>query len=201
MAAANATGGLPSLLAPNPEQIAGLTPAEISNIGQLENIAGYGSTGENAAMNQLNQLTSGPIGSSPATQAGMRALNQNVLPTVQSALSATGGGRGGALEAALAQAQVTGDVPLLQQEIQNRMTAAPEFAALGAQQSGDIQTAMNASDLQRQIQQSQLSANFADLQRRQALIQNLTQGPLEMLGGNAIGSRSFGSQSSGQGKF
>lgn len=197
--AANAAGGLPSLLNPNPEQIAQLTPDELANIQQFQNIAQNGSYGENQAYGLLNGLTSGPIGSSPATQAAMRAYDQNVAPTIASSLGASGGGRGGEMAAAMSQGQTSAYVPLVQQEIANREAAIPQYAGLGQQQSQDIQTALTNSDLIRQIAQAQDTANFNDFMRRSGLIQQFTQGPLQLLGPSAIGSTSQSTTSSGGG--
>jgi len=198
--AANQMGGLQSLLAPNPEQIAPLTPAELTNIGQLEGWAATGTRREQAATSQLNQLTSGPIGSSPARQAGMAAWQQNVMPTIESSISATGGGRGGDLTAALTQGQVSAYDPLVQQEIANRENAVTQQTQLGAQQFAQPQAALSAADLQRQVQQSQLSSQFQDFLRQSGLIQQYVQGPLQMLSPLGVGSQ-YSGVTSGTGKF
>ncbi len=198
--AAEGAGGLASLLKPNPEQIAQLTPDQMTNIGQLQGIAQNGSPQENQAQSLIDQLTGGAIGSSPATSAAMRAYQQNVMPTIQSGLAASGGGRGGEMAAALQQGTTSAYVPLVQQEIANREAGIGQEAALGQQRSGDISTAMGASDQIRQIQQAQYQSQFDDLMRRQGLIQNFIQGPTAQLAPNLFGQKSTTSGGGG-GKF
>lgn len=193
------SGGLSQLLNPNPEQIAQLTSGQEQNIGQLQDIAKNGSPQEQQSQSLIDQLTGGPIGSSPATQAAMRAYDQNVQPTIESSIAATGGGRGGNLTAALTQGETSAYAPLVQQEVANREAGIGQTQALGQQRSGDISTALNASDLERQISQAGLSANFQDFLRRSGLIQQLTMGPVELLGPSAIGQHS--NQSTGSQKF
>ena len=190
---------LTAQLQANPEGIAQLTGAETGNINQLENIATNQSGPEQQSQSLINELTSGPIGSSPATAAAMRAYNQNIEPTIASSISATGGGRGGDLTAALTQGQTTAYAPLVQQEVANREAGVGQTQALGQQESGDITTAMNASDLIRQINQSGLTSQFQDLMRRFGLGQQLTLGPTELLGPSSIGQHT--NQSTSSGKF
>src|SRR6185437_9850359 len=118
--AANAAGGLPGLLQPHPQQIAGLTGGQMQDIGQLQQWGMNGTPQEQQAQSLLSGLTGGDIGSSPATAAAMRAYSQNIAPTISSGLAASGGGRGGELAAAMQQGQTSAYVPLLQQEISNR---------------------------------------------------------------------------------
>lgn len=197
---ANEMGGAGALLNQTPEATAGLTGGELGNINQLENIAQGGSFGENQAYNQLSQLTGGPIGSSPATIAAMNAYNQNIAPTINSSIAATGGGRGGNLTAALTQGQTSAYAPLVQQEVANREAAVGQYAGLGQQQSQDIQSAMNASDLQRQVAQAADTATYQNQQNILGLMQQYLLGPTELLGGSAIGQRSTGTSSGSQGK-
>jgi hypothetical protein len=71
----------------------------------------------------LQQLVGGPVGSSPATMAGMEAWRSNVLPTVQNEMALQGLGRSGPELEAVARSQTTALVPFIQQEIQDRMTS------------------------------------------------------------------------------
>lgn len=200
MKQANAMGGIPSLLQPSPEQIAPLTPAEMSSIGQMQSIGTSGSPQDIQTQQMINQLVSGDLASSPDVQAQMRAFNQNVLPTIASGMGATGGGRGGELLAAESQA----DVSALPQYIQGQRSALESGIGseqtLGTTRTNEIETALQNSDLVRQIQQQQLSANFADQQRRQALMQQLILGPISQFGTNLIGSGSSSTVST-PGKF
>ncbi len=92
---------------------------------------------------------------------------------------------------------------LLQQEIANRQASVPLYAQLGQQQSGDLSTALNAGDLQRQIAQSGDTAAFQDFLRRSGLVQQFAQGPAQQFGPLTMGSRSTGTATAGggQGKF
>lgn len=201
--AAQGAGGLASLLAPNPEQIAPLTPAEMGNINQLEGFAGGNALTpeEQQAANAYQSFIDTSPGNSAATQAAMRNWQMNVMPTITSGLAASGPGRGGELAAALQQGQTAAYAPLAQQDLANQMAAAGGLAGLGQLQSQNVGTAMSAADQIRQIQQMQNTANFNDFMRRSGLIQNYIQGPLSQLGGSVYGQRSTGSTSGPSGKF
>lgn len=71
----------------------------------------------------LANLVGGPIGSSPATIAGMRNWEQQVKPTVENYYTTIGAGRSGGLGEALGKSATQAYVPLVQQEIANRVTA------------------------------------------------------------------------------
>jgi len=200
MKAANARGGIPSLLNPSPEQIAQLTPEEMASIRQMQSIGASGSPQDAQTQAMINQLVSGDLGSNPDVQAQMRAFNQNVMPTISSAMGASGGGRGGELLAAESQA----DVSALPQFIQGQRAALESGigaeSALSGMRTSEIQQALQNSDLVRQVQQQGYSANFADQQRRQALMQQLIMGPISQWGGSLIGSGSSSSVTT-PGKF
>jgi hypothetical protein len=202
MRAANAQGGLAGLLTPNPEQIAPLTGDELGNISQLQGFASAGGTPDELAAQKAYQsfIDTSP-GDSAATQAAMRDWLTNVQPTVASSLGASGGGRGGELEAALASSQTQAYTPLAERDLANQLTAAGGLSSLGQAQSGNVQNAMNASDLQRQVTQSGNDAQFQDFLRRSGLIQQFTMGPLSQLGGSVFGQKSTSSSGGGQGKF
>jgi hypothetical protein len=79
-----------------------------------------------------------PVGSSPATQAAIKALeeqyNLNTLPAIQNELSAAGLGTSGALGAAIAQARAAVEankVPLLQDEERYRQAATRDLLLQG----------------------------------------------------------------------
>lgn len=191
-----AQGSLSSILNPPTQKIAPLTSGETADIGSLQGIAQGPNINpqEQQAQDLLNSLTSGPIGSSPETLAAMRAYNQNVAPQIANDVALSGGGRGGALAAALSQGQTNAYVPLIQQEIANREAGVGQAASLGealnTQQQGNLQSALTASGLPREIQQSADTAQYT--QQEQAL-QNVMQallGPLQLFGGNAFGQNS-----------
>lgn len=200
MKAANAQGGIPSLLNPSPEGIAPLTPAEMSSIGQMQSIGASGSPQDIQTQAMINQLVSGDLASSPDVQAQMRAFNQTAIPQITSGMGASGGGRGGELLAAESQA----DVSALPQFIQGQRAALESGigaeSALSGMRTSEIQQSLQNSDLVRQIQQQKLSADFADQQRRQALMQQLILGPMSQWGGQLIGSGSSSTVST-PGKF
>jgi len=197
--AANAAGGLPGLLQPHPQQIAGLTGGQIQDIGQLQQWGMSGTPQEQQAQSLLSGLTGGDIGSSPATAAAMRAYSQNVAPTIASGLAASGGGRGGEMAAALQQGQTSAYVPLVQQEIANREAGIGQAAGLGQQRSQDVQNAITGQQMIQQNQQQQFDAQYQDYLRRSGLIQQLTQGPMQQFGGAAMGQRTSGSAGGTQG--
>ena len=183
---------------PQERQIAGLSPLQqyggalVPYIGAgnqqaqsaLETL-GYGGTGTNNALSQLGYLTGGPIGSSPATQAGMAAFQQNVLPTLQNELGAMGLGRSGIAGEQIQRAATSAAVPLIQQEIANRQAAIPQYANVaqvgaGIGQQG-VQNLATASGLgttlgtqEQQTAQAALDAPYQDWLRRQALSQGVT---------------------------
>lgn len=78
---------------------------------------------ENAQKGMLEQLVGGDVGSSPATKAGMQAWEQYVLPTVQHESVQAGLGRSGPGLKAVASSATQAAVPLIQQEIGNRMSS------------------------------------------------------------------------------
>lgn len=190
MQQANAMGGIGSLLNPSPEQIAPLTGAEMSSIGQMQSIGASGSPQDIQTQSMINQLVSGDLGSSPDVQAQMRAFNQNVMPTISSGMGASGGGRGGELLAAQSQADATALPQYIQGQRGALESGIGSEAALSQTRTGEIQQSLQNSDLVRQIQQQQLSANFADQQRIQSLMQQLILGPMSQWGGSLIGSGS-----------
>ena len=198
---------LAGLLNPNPEQIAPLTAGENQDIASLQNNAqGSQMTPEEAqALALLNQSTSGAIGTDPATQAAFRAWQQNVAPGIASSVADSGGGRGGGLAAALSQAQTTAAAPLLAQDTANRTAASGEYANIGntvaQRQLQNLQTALSASGLPREIQQSIYEANYNDFLRRSGLIQQATMGPISEFGNSLIGQQGQQSQNSTTGLF
>lgn len=198
---------LAGLLNPNPQQIAPLGAGEQADITSLQNIANGPmiTPEEQQAEGLINQLTGGPIGSSPDTLAAMRAYQQNVAPTIASSLAATGGGRGGADVAALTQGETTAYAPLIQQEVANREAAIGQLTGLGNtlanRQQTDLSTALTAEGMPRQIAQAQDDAAYQDFLRRSGLIQQFTLGPLQTFGGGLLGSNQQSNSTSAPGMF
>jgi hypothetical protein len=88
------------------------------------------SAAENQQYGLLGGLTGGPIGSSPATSAGMEAWRQSVLPAVEQDMVQAGLGRSGDLLKAVGSSASQAAFPLIQQEISNRMQAVPMYGQL-----------------------------------------------------------------------
>ncbi len=163
---------------PAPQQIPGLTPQQASIIDKIIAQGGALTSEEQMALYQLQGLTSGPIGESPTTKAGMEAWRQLVQPEVLQAEALHGRLGGGAVEEALAQSASGAAVPLIQQEISQRFQAIPELRALGATERGGLTTALEAAGLPREVLGQQFEAQFRDYLRRQALSESVTLGPL-----------------------
>ena len=139
----------------------------------------------NSSLGLLQQLTSGPIGSSPATRAGMAAFQQNVLPTLQNELGSMGLGRSGIGAEQIQRASTSAAVPLIQQEIANREQGIGQYGNIANQLAGlgqqDVQNWTTAAGLgsslggtQQQTAQASLDAPYQDYLRRQALAQSST---------------------------
>lgn len=117
-----------------------------SSLNSLTGVAGQPITtpdAETQALAQIGQLTGGQIGSSPATQQAIAALEQQyntrALPSLQNQLAQAGLGRSGALEQGVAdlRGQLFGaEVPLLQQEISNREQTLPILQSIAQAQQG-----------------------------------------------------------------
>ena len=145
----------------------GKTPEEIAAAQALAGLPGIASQtvgtppAEEAALQQLNFLTSGALGTSPSTQQASDYLwhqyNTRGLPSLQNQLGLAGLGRSGAMATGIndLQAQVYGAmVPLLQQEVSNRGTAAQALSEIAGQQS-----ARGENPILRQIQAAQAQAS------------------------------------------
>lgn len=78
---------------------------------------------EKAQYSLLDSVVGGPVGSSPATQQGMKAWEQYVKPVVENEASNMGLGRSGPGLEAVAQSATMAYNPLVQQELANRMSA------------------------------------------------------------------------------
>lgn len=188
-----AQGALPSLtdLATNAPalQIPDLSPDQMALLSQLEQ-SGVNNPDMAQARAQLQQLTSGPIGSSPATQAGMKAFSDITMPQIMQAESLQGTAGGGAALEAASQGATAAAVPLIQQEIQNRAAAPGEWASLGNQSLQQIAMALEAAGLPREIAQQQAQAQFDQQQQEYQFAAGLQSQPLGLLG-NFFGQRNW----------
>lgn len=172
-----------SLLANSPGMnIPGLDPGQTAAMQNLIT-AGTSNPDLAAARAQLEALTSGPIGSSPATQAGMQAYEDIQAPQIatDSALRGTAGG-GQALEAS-ALGREAAAVPLIQQEIQNREAGVGQSMGIGQQQMQSLAMALEASGLPREVALQQAQAMFDQAQQRFQAELGLQTYPLQWVPG------------------
>jgi hypothetical protein len=167
-----------------PQSIPGLTADQQGLINSLVQ-APYGnqiSAPEMAALFQVDALTGGPVGSSPATQAGMQAWEQIVRPQVMQEQALQGTTGGGAADEAIANSASAAAVPLIQQEITNRVGTLPTLTGIG-QKSTDteaqqLQAGLQAAQQPYDIESAQAQAEFADFLRRQGLAEEIDLGPI-----------------------
>lgn len=161
--------GLPdiSTLATNIPQlnVPGLDPTQLGILSNLEQTAQY-SPDLQAARAQIAQLTGGTVGSSPATQAGMKAWEQLVKPQVESASALRGTAGGGEGLEALSQSATAAAVPLIQQEIANRQAAIGQETQIAGKQQAALAQALEASGLPREVAQQQAEALFGRQQQQ-----------------------------------
>ena len=162
-------------------QVPGVTPDQQALIQQMIG-AGGASPDLQAAAQQLQQLTAGPIGSSPATEQAMAAWQQNVAPTIEQFAALQGNASGGQALEALQQGQTGALVPLLQQEISNRQQAASQYGQLAQQQISGLAAALEASGIPREVALEQAQAAYEQQQGQLGLETQLQTMPLQLLG-------------------
>lgn len=175
--------------------IAPLSGSQTDLINQIVAQAGGGTNVANA-QNLLGQLTSGPIGSSPATQAGMQAFQQLVAPQIEQGAVLAGQGNSGALGEQLQLGATAAAVPLIQQEIQNRQQAIGQYGNLEQLLGQQQQAGLNAAGLPQQIQQQQNQSLYDQLMNQLMYAQGVQMGP-EQLFGSTLGASQWGRQSTG----
>lgn len=168
---------LSSLFNYAPQPITGLTDVEKGLYGQQVSLAGKMAmtAPEMAALEQINALTSGPIGSSPATLAALQNFEQMSKPGIAQDLALAGLSRAGAFPDVISGARSAALLPMFQQEIQNRANVIPQLSQIGNTVAGrersDLSTAITAAGVPRDISEARNQANFMEQQR----IQNMTQ--------------------------
>ena len=135
---------------------------------------------EALALMNLAQLSSGPIGSSPATTEAMKSWEATTGEQIKNQLAMAGIGRSGALATDLGVARSAAHVPLLQQEIANRLGTVGPLAQLGGTMEtrpvARQQTAFDMGEMVRQIAQAQAQSQQADYLRRQGIAESITAG-------------------------
>jgi hypothetical protein len=165
-----------------PQRIPGLSPSELRWRGEaMHMLGGSGLTqSQREARRGLRELTGGEIGQSPATQAAMAAFTQQQLPSILSGSAVAGLGQGAIAEAAANAAQQA-YVPLVQQEMQNRMAAPQAIGDLGAQGYAQQLGLQGVAALPREIRVQRQEARYNDLLRRQGRASNFLLGPFGRL--------------------
>ena len=167
-------GAMPTLNIPD------LTPEQQQQIQSI--IAAGGSSPDlAAARQQLQQLTSGPIGSSPTTQAAMAAYRDYGVPTILQEASLGGRGTSGAALAALTQGEQQALVPLLQQEIQNRQNAVGQYGQLQGEQVQSLAAALEAAGLPREVAQQRAQAEYERKQQQLQFETGIQSLPLQTI--------------------
>lgn len=180
----NAQQNVPSLSAQYANmpqlQVPNLTPEQQAIIQQLV-ASGQTSPALQAANQQLQQLTSGPIGSSPATQQAMAAYNAQVVPQLLQQQALAGRGSGGAALEAVAQGEQSAMVPLLQREIATRQAAVNQYGQLQGETMQSLAASLEAAGLPREVAQQQAAAAYARQQQQQQFAQGLQSVPIELI--------------------
>jgi hypothetical protein len=106
----------------------------------------------------IKGLTSGEVGSSPATAQAMKAWEQFVQPTVMAGQALTGNLGGGATEEALGLSRTAALTPLMAKEIDTRQAMAALLGQLGLGASGQ-ELAASTTNAQLGTQVSEGNAN------------------------------------------
>lgn len=173
---------LQSIMGNLAQQITPVTPEELALISDL---IGYSrapamSAPEFAALRQIGLLTGGPIGSSPATLAGLDAFEDLQRPAIEQDVALAGLSKGGAFPETLAQERTRVLQPLIEQEIQNRMGVLMPLSGIGAtvadRERADVETALQGANIPRSVADAQNLANWQDVMRRAGIIETVNLG-------------------------
>ena len=166
----------------NPMQVPGLTPQQQAAVDFSAGAVNQPTlqSPEALALMNLASLSSGPIGSSPATTEAMKSWEATTGEQIKNQLAMAGIGRSGALATDLGVARSAAHAPLLQQEIANRLGTVDPLARLGqtmeSRPIGRQQTAFDMGEMLRQISQAQAQAGQADYLRRQGIAESIAGG-------------------------
>lgn len=179
----NQAGNVPGL------DVSSLSPTEMDLINQIVGL-GQNNPDMAAARGELSALTSGPIGSSPLTAAGMKAFTDITAPQVMQAQALQGTASGGAATEAMANAASAAALPLIQQEIGQREAAVGQYSALGNQQMSQLADALVASGMPRDVANQKAQALFNQQQQKWQYLTGLQTMPLSLMG-RMIGTKSY----------
>lgn len=170
-------------------------------INKISGLSGQLNPAEQAAQGQYNQFLS-QTGPSAATQQELQNFNQMQAPGILQQAALMGQGNSGAALSALSQGQESALVPFLQQDEQNKLTAAGDLQGLGTQQynqqTQDLQNALVAAGMPQQLAQQQADALFQQLQERLQFAQGVQTQPFGLLGGTIGGGTSTNISSPGK---
>lgn len=109
----------------------------------------------------FGQLTTGDIGSSPATLQAMKAWEDLTKPQILAGQAISGNLGGGSTEEALAHGSTEALTPLLAQEIQNRKDIASTLGGFGLQESGlKLQADTGSAERAQSAQESTVRAGL-----------------------------------------
>jgi hypothetical protein len=170
------------LVDPHAQEVAGMGPQERQwRQEAMSMLGGQGLTGaQREARQGLRQFTQGELGQSPATLAAMQAFKAQQLPSILSGSAVSGLGQGAIAEAA-AQATQQAYVPLMQQEMQNRLAAQGQLANLGAQGYAQQVGLQGIAGMPREIRDRRAQAVYQDILRQQNLATGMLLGPFGRL--------------------
>lgn len=174
--------------------IANLTPEQEQYRQQLQ-MQGGASPELQRSYRLLEQLTSGPIGSSPLTQEGIKAYQSQVIPTLIQQQSAAGRGSGGATLESIAQGTQSAYIPFLVQEMQNRAAAVGQYQQLQQNQIRSIAAALEAAGMPREVANQQAAAQYAQEQQRLEYANRIQTMPAQLIP-QLIGSTTTGRSTS-----
>jgi len=160
--------------------IPGLTPEQQALIQQIM-ATGSQSPYLTSANQQIQQLTSGPIGSSPATQQAMEAYQKYAVPELLQQQSLAGRGSSGAAFEALAEGSQHALSPLLQQEISNREASIGQYGALQSLTMQGLAQSLEAAGLPREVALQQAAALYDKQQKGMDLMQMTQTLPLGVI--------------------
>ena len=166
--------------------VPGLQGNELNAINQFEQTgnsmfnSGGANSAQQGAQGQLESFIN-QSGPSASTQAAEKSFNDFAAPEIMSQASLMGLGNSGAGLEAISQGQERALVPFLQQDEQNKLSAAGQLGSLGGQEFGQLQSSMasalEAAGMPRDIATQQSQALFNQQQQRQQFGQQVQMGP------------------------
>ena len=166
----------------------GLDATQRGALGTYSSLAAGNTAGQQA---EQQFLTGGP-GNDPALKAQQDYLKSTILPQTQQQSALEGSGTSGASLEATGNAMQAADVPLLQANAQNQLSAASALsgqqatgaagvAGMGAQGQAQLQAALQAAGLPREIAQQQAQSIYNQQEQKSGLATSLQGQPLSLI--------------------